>query len=98
MTVRKYMILSQTDLVLCRTAYEIARPTIMTLDVPKELEANGIKKEYVKFSKAALECIVENYTRESGVRELEKKINKVIDVYKRQFQNRPDGNNPKHNL
>ena len=32
----------------------------------------------MKFSKAALECIVENYTRESGVRELEKKINKVM--------------------
>lgn len=38
---------------------EIARRHL----VPKELEANGIKKEYVKFSKAALECIVENYTR-----------------------------------
>ena len=34
---------------------EIARRHL----VPKELEANGIKKEYVKFSKAALECIVE---------------------------------------
>ena len=33
---------------------EIARRHL----VPKELEANGIKKEYVKFSKAALECIV----------------------------------------
>ncbi|MDE5677570.1 endopeptidase La [Phocaeicola sp.] len=53
---------------------EIARHHL----VPKELEANGIKKEYVKFSKAALEYIVENYTRESGVRELEKKINKVM--------------------
>ena len=46
--------------------------------VPKELENNGLKKEYVKFSKAALEYIIENYTRESGVRELEKKINKVM--------------------
>ena len=46
--------------------------------VPKELENNGLKKEYVKISKAALEYIIENYTRESGVRELEKKINKVM--------------------
>ncbi|WP_455674067.1 endopeptidase La [Phocaeicola sp.] len=53
---------------------EIARRHL----VPKELEANGIKKEYVKFTKPALEYIVENYTRESGVRELEKKINKVM--------------------
>ena len=39
---------------------------------------NGLKKEYVKFSKSALEYIIENYTRESGVRELEKKINKIM--------------------
>ena len=53
---------------------EIARRHL----VPKELENNGLKKEYVKFSKSALEYIIENYTRESGVRELEKKINKVM--------------------
>ena len=53
---------------------EIARRHL----VPKELSNNVLKKEYVKFSKAALEYIVENYTRESGVRELEKKINKVM--------------------
>ena len=46
--------------------------------VPKELGNNGLKKEYVKISKPALEYIIENYTRESGVRELEKKINKVM--------------------
>jgi len=46
--------------------------------VPKELDNNGLKKEYVKISKPALEYIIENYTRESGVRELEKKINKVM--------------------
>ena len=53
---------------------EIARRHL----IPKELENNGLKKEYVKFSKAAIESIIENYTRESGVRELEKKINKVM--------------------
>ena len=53
---------------------EIARKHL----VPKEVENNGLRKDYVKFSKPALEYIVENYTRESGVRELEKKINKVM--------------------
>ena len=53
---------------------EIARRHL----VPKELNNNGLKKEYVKFSKPALEYIIENYTRESGVRELEKKINKIM--------------------
>ena len=46
--------------------------------VPKELSNNGLDKKYVKFSKSALEYIIENYTRESGARELEKKINKIM--------------------
>lgn len=53
---------------------EIARKHL----VPKQLDANGMKKGEVKFSKATLEDIIENYTRESGVRELEKKIGKVL--------------------
>ena len=53
---------------------EIARRHL----IPKELANNGLKKEYVKISKPALEAIIENYTRESGVRELEKKINKIM--------------------
>lgn len=53
---------------------EIARRHL----IPKELANNGLKKEYVKISKSALESIIENYTRESGVRELEKKINKIM--------------------
>ena len=46
--------------------------------VPKEKEANGIANEKVTVSKAALEQIIEDYTRESGVRTLEKKIGKVF--------------------
>ena len=53
---------------------EIARRHL----VPKELNNNGLKKEDVKLSKATLEYIIENHTRESGVRELEKKINKIM--------------------
>ena len=53
---------------------EIARRHL----IPKELEANGLKKENIKFNKAAIEYIVEYHTRESGVRELEKKISKVL--------------------
>lgn len=53
---------------------EIARRHL----IPKEMEANGLKKEHVKFSKAAIEYIIENHTRESGVRELEKKISKIM--------------------
>ena len=53
---------------------EIARKHL----VPKQLDANGMKKGEVKFPKATIEAIIENYTRESGVRELEKKIGKVL--------------------
>ena len=53
---------------------EIARRHL----IPKELLANGLTKEHVKFTKPAIECIIENYTRESGVRELEKKISKIM--------------------
>ena len=45
--------------------------------VPKEKEANGIGDEKITFSKQAIERIIEDYTRESGVRTLEKKIGKV---------------------
>jgi len=45
--------------------------------VPKQLEAHGVKKDQLLFSKPILENIIENYTRESGVRELDKKIAKI---------------------
>ncbi len=60
---------------------EIARRHL----VPKELEANGMNKGDVKFYKNALEGIIESYTRESGVRELEKKINKVLRKIAREY-------------
>ena len=45
--------------------------------LPKEMESNGIKGKGVSIPKKTLEYIVENYTRESGVRDLEKKIGKI---------------------
>lgn len=46
--------------------------------VPKQLEIHGIPKGRVKLQKKTLQVIVESYTRESGVRELDKKIAKVM--------------------
>ena len=48
--------------------------------VPRELVNTGLDKETPKihFTKAALEKIIERYTRESGVRQLEKQIDKVL--------------------
>ena len=48
--------------------------------VPKEIKNTGLdnETEKVKFTKQALEKIIEQYTRESGVRQLEKQINKAL--------------------
>jgi len=46
--------------------------------IPKQLENHGIKKEQVTFPKKILEFMVENHTRESGVRQLDKLIAKVL--------------------
>ena len=53
--------------------------------VPKEMEANGLKKNDIKLPKETLETIIESYTRESGVRELEKKIGKILRKSARQY-------------
>ncbi|MBQ8657339.1 MAG: endopeptidase La [Prevotella sp.] len=45
--------------------------------IPKEKENTGLKADKkLNFNKAAIEKIIEQYTRESGVRQLEKQINK----------------------
>jgi ATP-dependent Lon protease len=46
--------------------------------IPKQLEAHGLPKGSVKFKKKTLQDIVASYTRESGVRELDKKIAKIM--------------------
>jgi len=46
--------------------------------LPKQLGEQGVKKEQLQLDKKTLEYIIENYTRESGVRGLEKVIAKVV--------------------
>jgi ATP-dependent Lon protease len=46
--------------------------------LPKQLEEHGLSKKDLKIGKRQLEKIVEGYTRESGVRSLEKQIAKVV--------------------
>jgi len=55
--------------------------------IEKQLMANGLKKEQISFTKEALSAIIEFYTREAGVRELERKIasicrKAVVDLLK----------------
>ena len=46
--------------------------------LPKQLEEHGLKKKHLQIQKPQLEKIVEGYTRESGVRGLEKQIAKMV--------------------
>lgn len=46
--------------------------------IPKEKENTGLKDEHITFTKSATEKIIEQYTRESGVRQLEIQINKAL--------------------
>ncbi|MEJ1096490.1 MULTISPECIES: endopeptidase La [unclassified Pseudoxanthomonas] len=45
--------------------------------VPKQLKANGLKPEELKISEGAVRDIVRYYTRESGVRNLERELAKI---------------------
>ncbi len=53
---------------------EIARKHL----IPKELENHGVKPEQLQFSKTVIKQIIDDYTRESGVRELNRQIQSVI--------------------
>lgn len=62
--------------------------------IPRELENNGFSQmgEKLSFTKTALETIIEQYTRESGVRQLEKQISKALR--KMAYRIAKDGNLP----
>ena len=42
--------------------------------LPKQLEEHGLKKKNLKISQNAMESVIRNYTREAGVRELERNV------------------------
>lgn len=52
---------------------EIAKQHLL----PKQIEENGLKKSQLKLTDKQIEFVIENYTSESGVRNLEKKLSKI---------------------
>ena len=45
--------------------------------VPKQIKENGLKKSWISFTESGLRCIINYYTRESGVRNLEREIGNI---------------------
>ena len=52
--------------------------------VPRQIERNGLKRSQIAFSDAGLKAIIEEYTREAGVRNLEREIGSVCRKVARQ--------------
>lgn len=46
--------------------------------IPKQLSAHGLEDGQFSFSKEVIQYLIENHTRESGVRQLDRKIAKVV--------------------
>ncbi len=53
--------------------------------LPKQLERNGLSKEKLVISDKALERMIHNYTREAGVRGLERRIGEICRKAAREF-------------
>ena len=53
--------------------------------VPRQIERNGLKPSRIAFSDSALKAIISDYTREAGVRQLEREIGAVCRKVARQF-------------
>lgn len=53
--------------------------------IPKAIKQNGIKPEWVTIADEAIQSIITHYTRESGVRGLEKQVNAIMRKIARRF-------------
>ena len=45
--------------------------------VPRQIEENGLKSKYIRFTDAGLMAVIEDHTREAGVRNLEREVGSV---------------------
>jgi ATP-dependent Lon protease len=59
--------------------------------VPKQIAANGLKEEDISFSKSAIYNVIQRYTREAGVRNLEREISSICRKTARTVVNQKDG-------
>jgi ATP-dependent Lon protease len=53
--------------------------------VPRQLDRHGLRRSWIGFGDPALRTLIEDYTRESGVRNLEREIGRVVRKIARQI-------------
>ena len=63
--------------------------------VPRQLERNGLKKSWLTISDAALKTVIADYTREAGVRGLEREIGALCRKVAFAIANAEEGTKPK---
>jgi ATP-dependent Lon protease len=63
--------------------------------VPRQIERNGLRKSWISFTDAALRTIIREYTREAGVRGLERQIGTVCRKVAREVAETGNGRPPK---
>ena len=62
--------------------------------VPKQIRTNGLEESHVKFSDPVVDNIITSYTREAGVRNLEREIGSVCRYKAVQYADARDANTP----
>ncbi len=60
--------------------------------VPRQIRENGLRPEEIRFTEEALSELINNYTREAGVRELERQIGQVARKIATRVAEKSDGN------
>jgi ATP-dependent Lon protease len=59
--------------------------------VPRQIERNGLRKSWIRFTDRALRQVISDYTREAGVRGLEREIGTICRKIARQVAESGDG-------
>jgi ATP-dependent Lon protease len=73
---------------IAREKIEIAKNYL----VPRQIDSNGLMKKHISFTKAGIEETIIYYTREAGVRNLERAIGKVCRKVAREVATTGNGN------
>jgi ATP-dependent Lon protease len=68
--------------------HEDKREIALRYLVPRQMERNGLGRSKIEFTKPALDRIIDGYTREAGVRSLEREVGSICRKVAREFAER----------